>query len=347
MQRRSLLAAVGGLLAGSLTTDITAKAVSSSTPESRFIAWPVFAETPPGVPTLNGHTDTVPDIVGRIGANDFVVFTEGNHFPVLFGGEVMQLFRDWAKADRRFAGLPLEDIAVVTLPQPIIVAMLRQGALKLGNATIEVNARSGFYPDIIMAGENPLRDLRRDGIVRAQARLFARNRGLALLVRRGNPLGIASVADLQNPQVRIVMASATEPGARGQYIQALEALMGESATKTMLAREAVTFEGRLGIQHRDILEALAKLHANVGIIFAHLARYYARTFPDLVEMIEVPGAERLSSTIALAAAATPLHPHAVLAFEEFFLGIASSLYPRYGFAAMSPEEYGRKLDLDA
>jgi len=114
----------------------------------------------------------------------------------------------------------------------------------------------------------------------------------------------------------------------------------------MLAREAVTFEGRLGIQHRDILEALAKHHANVGIIFAHLARYYARTFPDLVEMIEVPGAERLSSTIALAAAATPLHPHAAIAFEEFFLGIASSLYPRYGFAAMSPEEYDRKLDLD-
>ena len=176
MQRRSLLTAMGGLLAGSLRTDITAKAVS--TPESRFIAWPVVAEMPPGVPKLNGHTDTVPDIVGRIGANDFVVFTEGNHFPVLFGGEVMQLFRDWAKADRRFAGLRPEDIAVVTLPQPIIVAMLLQGALNLGNATIEVSPRSGFYPDIVMAGENPLRDLRRNGFVRAQARLFARNRGL-------------------------------------------------------------------------------------------------------------------------------------------------------------------------
>ena len=347
MQRRSLLAATIALLAGGLRTDTTAKTASSSMPESRFIAWPVFAKTTPGIPTLDGHTDTVPDIVGRIGANDLVVFTEGNHFPVLFGGEVMQLFRDWAKADRRFANIRLVDIAVVTLPQPIIVAALRQGALKLGNAIIEVSARSGFYPDIIMAGESPLRDLRRDGIVPAQARLFARNRGLALLVRRGNPLGIASLADLQNPQVRIVMASATEPGARGQYIHALEALMGEGETKATLARETVTFEGRLGIQHRDILEALAKNQANVGIIFAHLARYYARTFPDLVEMIEIPGAERFSSTIALTAAAAPLHPHAATAFEEFFLGIARGLYPRYGFAAMLPEEYDRKLDLNA
>jgi accessory colonization factor AcfC len=197
-----------------------------------------------------------------------------------------------------------------------------------------------------MAGENALRDLRRNGIVRAEARLFARNRGLALLVRRGNPLGIASITDLHNPQVRIVMASATEPGARGQYTKALEDLMGEAGTKALLARETVTFAGRLGIQHRDILEALAKNEANVGIIFVHLARYYARTFPDIVEMIEVPGAERFSSTIALTAAAVPLRPHAAAAFEEFFLGIARNLYPRYGFAAMSPEEYDRKLDLN-
>ena len=95
--------------------------------------------------------------------------------------------------------------------------------------------------------------------------------------------------------------------------------MGEGEAKAMLARETVTFEGRLGIQHRDILEALAKNQANVGIIFAHLARYYARTFPDLVEMIEVPGADRFSSTIALTEAAAPLHPHAAIAFEEFFL----------------------------
>src|SRR5438132_12436556 len=79
MQRRSLLAAIGALLAGGLRTDTTAKTASSSMPESRFIAWPVFAKTTPGIPTLDGHTDTVPDIVGRIGANDLVVFTEGNH----------------------------------------------------------------------------------------------------------------------------------------------------------------------------------------------------------------------------------------------------------------------------
>jgi molybdate transport system substrate-binding protein len=345
MQRRSLLAAICASLVNPRTVNM-ATAAPPSTP-SRFVAWPVVAQTPPGVPALNGHTDTVPDIVGRIGANDLVIVTEGNHFPVLLGGAVIPPFQKWAKADPRFCDLTLKDIAVVTLPQPMIVAMLRHGGLKLGNASIEVSTRSGFYPDIVMAGENPLRELWRDGIVRAQARLFARNRGLALLVRRGNPLGIASIADLQNPLVRLVMASATEPGARDQYIGALEVLVGEKGAKSALARETVTFEGRIGIQHRDVIEALAKNHANVGVIFAHLAHHYALTFPDLVEMIEVPGAERFSSTIGLTAAAAPLNPRGAIAFEEFFLELARSLYPRYGFAALSQEEYDRKLDLSA
>ena len=35
-------------------------------------------------PALNGHTDTVPDIVGRLGSRiDLAIFTEGNHFPAL------------------------------------------------------------------------------------------------------------------------------------------------------------------------------------------------------------------------------------------------------------------------
>jgi hypothetical protein len=39
----------------------------------------------------------VPDIVGRIGAPiGLAIFTEGNHFPVLLGGEIVEPFRTWA-----------------------------------------------------------------------------------------------------------------------------------------------------------------------------------------------------------------------------------------------------------
>ena len=132
---------------------------------------------------LDGHTDTVPDILGRLGAPiSLAIFTEGNHFPTLLGGEIIDRFRAWARAQTQYAELAMDNIAVVTLPQPMIVGMLLGGGLSLGNLTIEVSRASGFYPDIVMAGAAPLTQLRRASLVEAEARIFARNRGPSLLV---------------------------------------------------------------------------------------------------------------------------------------------------------------------
>jgi hypothetical protein len=63
---------------------------------------------------FNGHTDTVPDILGRLGAPiGLAIFTEGNHFPALLGGEVIEPFR--AHAETAYSGLALDNIVVVTL----------------------------------------------------------------------------------------------------------------------------------------------------------------------------------------------------------------------------------------
>ena len=75
---------------------------------------------PTGTSALDAHTDTVPDIVGRLGAPiGLAIFTEGNHFPALLGGEIIEPFRAWARAQPAYAGLALDNIVVVTLPQPI------------------------------------------------------------------------------------------------------------------------------------------------------------------------------------------------------------------------------------
>ena len=175
---------------------------------------------------LDGHTDTVPDILGRLGAAiGLAIFTEGNPFPALLGGEIIEPFRAWARAQSQYARLSLDNIVVVTLPQPMIVEMLLGGGLSLGNLTIEVSRTSGFYPDIVMGGAAPLTQLRRASRVEAEARVFARNRGLSLLVAAGNPLHIESLDDLADRPLRLVMASESEPGARRQYISALEDLV--------------------------------------------------------------------------------------------------------------------------
>jgi len=245
---------------------------------------------PVGAPALDGHTDTVPDIVGRLGApTGLTIFTEGNHFPALLGGEIIDPFRAWARAQGQYAELALDNIVVVTLPQPMIVGMLLGRSLLLGNLTIAVSRATGFYPDIVMGGAAPLTRLRKALLVEPEARVFARNRGLSLLVAAGNPVGIRRLDDLVHRALHIVMASESEPGARHQYIAALEALIGQAQVKSILAHETVTFPGRLGIQHRDVLQAIAGRDADVGIIFHHLARYFAATYPELCAMVTVPG----------------------------------------------------------
>jgi ABC-type molybdate transport system substrate-binding protein len=339
--RASAVAALPGGISDALARDKPVGGCADA------VVWKTMVPPRAGVPALDGHTDTVPDIAGRLCAPiDLAIFTEGNHFPVLLGGEILEPFRAWARAQAELAALPLDNIVVVTLPQPMIVAVLLGGGIALGNLTLEVNRSGGFYPDIVMGGTAPLIQLRKASIVGSEARVFARNRGLSLLVAGGNPAGVRSIDDLARSGIRVVMASESEPGARRQYIAALDGLIGREATRSILARETVSFPGRLGIQHRDVLQAIASRCADVGIIYHHLARYYAATYADLCQMVDVPGAEQYPSTIAIVATADPPRPRAAKAFSEFFLGVAREVYPRYGFARMSEAEYRAAMRLE-
>jgi hypothetical protein len=117
------------------------------------LVWPVVTKLEPGIRAFAGHTDTVPDIVGRIGTPaSLVIFTEGNHLMVLLSDDIIGAFPSWAESQPQYADLNLDNIVVVTVPQPVVVQMLRTGAIALGNLVLDVSRKSGFYPDIIMAG---------------------------------------------------------------------------------------------------------------------------------------------------------------------------------------------------
>src|SRR5215831_10067431 len=57
------------------------------------LVWPVVAKLQPGIRSFPGHTNTVPDIVGRIGAPpSLVIFSEGNHLMVLLSDDIVGAF---------------------------------------------------------------------------------------------------------------------------------------------------------------------------------------------------------------------------------------------------------------
>jgi hypothetical protein len=350
IKRRAFLAGtLSAVSAGKCNAQSTTAVPQSTATQAGLepLVWPVVTKPQPGIRSFAGHTDTVPDIVGRIGTPaSLVIFTEGNHLMVLLGDEIIGGFPLWAKSQAQHADLDLDNIVVVTLPQPIVVQMIRTGGIALGNLVLDVSRQSGFYPDVVMAGPDPLREVRKLGAIEPQARFFSRNRGPALLVRKGNPLRIHGLTDVVRTGARIALPNADEAAARARYRAAIDGLIGKSAADAVFALEVPHFPGRLGIVHRDLPEMVSRGYADVAFTQYHLISYWTRTFPNNFELVPVSGADQYFVKIAFGRVIDPLRPRALKAFEEFFFSRARDVYPRYDFARMSDEEYGATLALD-
>src|SRR5262249_14946904 len=153
--------------------------------------------------------------------------------------------------------------------------------IALGNLVLEVSRKSGFYPDVVMAGPEPLRQGRKLGAVEAQARLFFRNRGFAVLVRKSQPPGNCGILCVARSGARIALPEAvSEPEARARYRAAVDDLMGKQAADDLFAAETPHFPSRIGIVHRDLPEMVARGYADVALTQYHLISYWTRIFPN-------------------------------------------------------------------
>jgi hypothetical protein len=318
-------------------------AVADRAPEP--LVWPIVTNLQPGIRAFVGHADTVLDVIGRIGVPpSLVIFTEGNHLMVLSSDDIIGAFPSWAKSQLQYADLDLTNTILVTLPQPILVQMIRTGGVALGNLTLDVSRRSGFYPDIFLGYPEPLRQLHRQGVIDPQARFFCKNRGVALLVRKGNPFGIHGLADVVRAGTRMALPDSGD--VRAQCRAAADAILGKAAADALFAAETPTFPGRLGIMHRDLPEMVARSYADVAFTWRHLVSYWARVFPGQFEFVAIPDAEPFSTQIAFGRVTDPLRARATKAFDEFFFSRARDVYPRYDFARMNDDEFGATLRLD-
>ena len=349
MRRRAFLGgAVSAVTLGTCkaqsVTAVAQSTVGKMPPEP--LVWPLVMRVPPGMRSFVGHADTVLDVIGRIGSPpSLVIFTEGNHLMVLSSDDVVGAFPSWAKSQSQYADLDLSNIILATLPQPILVQMIRTGGVALGSLTLDVSRGSGFYPDIFMGYPEPLRQLRQAGVIEPEARFFCKNRGVSLLVRKTNPFGIHDLADVVRTGARMALPDSGD--VREKCRAAAEALLGRPAANALFAAEVPSFPGRLGIMHRDLPEMVARSYADVAFTWHHLVSYWARIFPNQFELVAVPGAEPFFTQIALARVADPLRARAARALDEFFFSRARDVYPRYDFARMADSEYGATLGLDS
>lgn len=203
-----------------------------------------------------------------------VVLSDGNHHMAL--REALAAFLAQHPA--------VDDIFYSTTPPRVALQWLA-GHVDVGNLRLSAQPH-------VMIGPPPVLDQAvADGYM-SSYRPFMRSRGVALLVRKGNPQRIVGAADLLRDGVRLFLSNPqTEKQSWGIYRQALQQLaLAEGVSLGFLNHapgppdQAKLLYGE-AIHHREAPQALADGRADVAAVFHHLALRYQRIFPELFEFV--------------------------------------------------------------
>lgn len=165
----------------------------------------------------------------------------------------------------------------------------------------------------------------------AQTRVFARNR-LVIAVPPDNPAGIAGLADLATPGVRLVLAAAEVPA--GRY--ALEILDRASADPAYGPGfpEAVLANVRSYEENvRAVLAKVVLAEADAGIVYLT----DARSSGDDVVAIEIPPDFNVVAEYFIAPLSGAVHPDRARAFLDYLLSSeGQSILAGAGFEPVGP-----------
>ena len=246
------------------------------------LSWPTELAAPAEPGELIWHdrgSNCVLDVHGDPARARLTLFSDGNHH--------MALAQTLAAFVRRHPDVG--DVLYLTLPPPLLLKMLAAGGVRLGHLRLSLEPDAFIGPRAYMERVGTLRPL-------GQSLAFARSRGQALLVRRANPKAIRGPADLQRADVRLFISNPERETASFE-------VYAETLTGAFRARglDADALQRRLAagthgvvhgehVHHREAPAALAGGRADVAVLYSHLALRYCRVFPDLFEMLELPGA---------------------------------------------------------
>lgn len=222
----------------------------------------------------HARSNLILDFHGDPRRAQLVVFSDGNHHMAL--EECLQRF---------LAAHPAtEDVFYVTTPPAVLLAWLESGSLHVGNL------RLSLRPHVFISPPKILDRVVAAGHTRRHVP-FMRSRGNVLLVRKGNPKGIRTLADLARPEIRLFLSNPkTETASYEVYAESLKGLarvQGVAPDFIDAGAERVVYGER--IHHREAPQALADGRADAALLYYHLALRYTRIFPEYFEMVPLDG----------------------------------------------------------
>ena len=242
---------------------------------------------------------------------ELTIVMEGNQFMVI--PDLLTAFEN--EIGRKVS------VFYVTLPPPRFRGVIYGEPLAIGNLILHLKPQVVMGPPEFMA---KIKDRITTPIT------FMENKGVVLVVQKGNPKGIKGPEDLLRPEVRIAISNPkTETNSYRNYLEALAEVRG---LEEKIEKEALKSQV---IHHREVPAMIYHDLADVGPLYYHFAYYYQnpKFFKEpLFDYLSFPQGEKARSRYQ--AALIKEHQDHPLAQKWLsFLGsqMAREIYASHGF----------------
>jgi len=227
-------------------------------------------------------SNRINDIHSDVKKCDIVLSTSGNYH--------MALSELWY--EHFLKNVPNIGSWVYTTSPPVSLDHTKHGELSAGNW------RTSCQPSVAVGPKKVMDKLKAAHLIKGKAIPIIQNQGNVLLVRAGNPKNIKTIWDLGRDDVKIVTSNPqTEPGSFGNYSNTIfniakNADSEKNATilfNRIFNKDKHKWVSGHRIHHREVPQAIVDGHADVGMMFYHLALYVKSRFPKQFDIIPLGG----------------------------------------------------------
>jgi ABC-type molybdate transport system substrate-binding protein len=213
-----------------------------------------------------------------------------------------------------------------TIPPGLLVQQMKAGGrVTSGNMTWTVKA------DAYLAGLGKVNELKRDGLVTGPIAAYVTN-DLTIMVPKGNPAGIRSLADLARPGLRLAMPNPEFEGVAKQITAALTKAGGPLLVNAVYKQKVASGETVLThIHHRQTPLFLMQGKAQAGVTWKSEALFQEQAGNPITH-VDIPASENATAIYAGAMVSGAAHPAAARAWLRFIKSPeALKIFERYDF----------------
>jgi ABC-type molybdate transport system substrate-binding protein len=294
-------------------------------PVDRFPPWQAGANNPAsdkGLEFTVKEADNLADFHGDLTNARLVLYVGGNYFFAM--APLVAAFE--AKHPELKGRIYYE-----TIPPGLLVRQMKAGGrITVGNMTWTAK------PDAYFSGLMAVNRLIEAGDLLGPPTIYATNQ-LAIMVPKGNPAGIKSLADLARPGLTLAMPNPEFEGVARQIKASLAKAGGDGLVKAVYetkVADGTTLLTRM--HHRQTPVWLMQGRAQAGVTWRSETLFQEQVgLPT--ERIDIPDEENATGIYAGAVVKDAAHPAEAKLWLDFLMGDnARAVFARYGFGQYRP-----------